>query len=178
MDLEAKLATPRLWLEPLRPDHAPEIAAALADPAIYRFIPGDPPTDVETLRARHARLLSRRSPDGRELWLNWAVRERATGACVGRVEASVREREHADIAYLFAPAAQGRGLATEACRAMIDWLFAGFAIARVVATIDTRNQRSLALLERLGFRRQHEVRDADFFKGEPSHELVYWLERS
>jgi hypothetical protein len=47
--------------------------AVLCDPAIYEF-ENEPPPSVEWLRARFAKLESRRSPDGEEQWLNWVVR--------------------------------------------------------------------------------------------------------
>ena len=48
------LATPRLVLEPLRPDHARELASVLADPALHAFTGGEP-ADEDDLRARFAR---------------------------------------------------------------------------------------------------------------------------
>src|SRR6059058_1561421 len=82
------LETGRLLLEPLRPDHSAELAPVLADPALYVFTGGDPPSAAE-LGERYERQARGRSADGRELWLNWIVRERAGGAAVGYVQATV-----------------------------------------------------------------------------------------
>ena len=51
------LTTERLVLEPLRPDHAHELAPVLADPALHAFTGGAPATEDE-LRARFARQAS------------------------------------------------------------------------------------------------------------------------
>ena len=56
----------------------------------------------------------------------------------------------ADFAFVFAPEHWGRGIATEACRAALPRL-SGFAVRTVFATVDSRNSRSIRLLERLGF---------------------------
>ncbi len=62
--------------------------------------------------------------------------------------------EHAvEIGITLAPAAQGRGLATEAVIALVDAVFAA-GRRKVVAYVDVRNERSLALFDRLGFRRE------------------------
>ncbi len=169
----APIETERLRLEPLVATHAVEMLHALASPEIYRFIPNEPPTDVVALAARYARLATRRSPDGRECWLNWAVRLRSTGECIGRVEATVREASQAEIAYLIAPDSQGKGLATEACRAMIAWIADAHGVRTFEATIDTRNARSIAMVTRIGFAWVRTVRDADVIRGESSDEAVY-----
>ena len=63
----------RIRLEPLVLDHALEMFVVLSDPAIYEF-ENDPPRSLEWLRYRYSLLEKRTSPDGREKWLNWAVR--------------------------------------------------------------------------------------------------------
>jgi len=45
---------------------------------------------------------------------------------------------------------QGRGLAAEAVRAVIELAFSRLGVTRIQATIDERNARSLALARRLG----------------------------
>ncbi len=158
------------------PSHAAELFEALSDPSIYMFLPLDPLESVQAQASRIEDLLPRRDPRGEDLWLNWVVRERKSGRCVGRVEATVPPVGRASIAYLFAPAAGRRGLATEATRAMIRFLVIEGAVQGVEATIDRRNARSIRLVERLGFRLERSVPAADFFKGASSDEVVYGLD--
>ena len=66
----AEYRTSRLRQEPLRKEHAALVLDPLQDLLIYRFIPDDPPT-ADALQKRYAFLEGARSPDGRELWLNW-----------------------------------------------------------------------------------------------------------
>lgn len=138
-----------LVLEPQVAAHADEMFAVLADPAIYAH-EGEPPASPERLSERFARLESRVSPDGRELWLNWVVRPRG-GAAVGYVQATVYGAGRADIAYVFASAHWGRGLALLAVQAMIDELIGHYAVQRLSAVLKRGNTRSRRLLERLGF---------------------------
>ncbi|GAA3388650.1 GNAT family N-acetyltransferase [Streptomyces roseoviridis] len=65
----------RLDLEPLRLDHAAELAQALADHALHAFIGGTPLPEPE-LSARYRRLLAG-SPDPGTSWCNWTLRLRA-----------------------------------------------------------------------------------------------------
>jgi Acetyltransferase (GNAT) domain len=101
--------------------------------ALYRHIGGEP-LDEAGLRARFTRLETRRSPDGSYSWLNWIVRLCDTDQAVGYVQATVDSSSAATIAYVIGTAWQGRGLASEAVRAMVGELRAA-GVREVNATI-------------------------------------------
>jgi [ribosomal protein S5]-alanine N-acetyltransferase len=180
---EARLETPRLLLEPIVPAHAPMLNESLQDEELYRFIPQDPPPSLEALTDRYDFLSARRSPDGREAWLNWAVREKRSGDYVGTLEATVEEDPLAFIAYMVFVSYQRRGFAAEACRRLVEHLVDDYRVGVVAAEIDTRNTASIALVETLGFERVGFQKDADHFKGSTSDEYRYeikdsvWAER-
>lgn len=175
---ETLLETPRLLLEPLRPDHACVLYEHLQDERLYWFIPQGPPGSPRALEDRYAALSSRRSPGGREAWLNWAVRERCSGDYAGTLEVTVHENPEATIAYtIFAPY-QRQGLAAEACGRLLEQLFEDYRVGVVAAEIDTRNVASIALVESLGFRCVAFQRNADRFKGSSSDEYRYELGES
>jgi ribosomal-protein-alanine N-acetyltransferase len=143
------LAGMSVILEPQVAGHAGEMFVVLGDPAIYEH-ENEPPASAEWLRERFARLESRRSPDGEQLWLNWVVRRRADGL-IGYVQATVLPTGRAAIAYVLASKYWGRGLAAEACQAMIGELAERYGVRTVYAVFKRRNVRSARLLERLGF---------------------------
>ena len=136
-----------LALEPLAEAHAEELVEPLSDERLYAFIPGRPPAGVEALRHRYRFLASGRSPDGRQRWLNWVMRDGA--AAVGTLQATV-EGATADVAYVVFTDHQRRGHATAGVRWLLDWLRAE-GVTLVRATVDTRNAPSIALLRRAGF---------------------------
>lgn len=143
------IPTARLNLLPLGVEHAEEMAAVLADPALHTFIGGGPATPA-ALRARYERLVAG-SPDPAESWCNWVIRLRDGGRLAGFVQATVTEphgtvtdaatagaravgHRHldeaapatagpvAEIAWVVGTRWQGRGIATEAARGMAGWL--------------------------------------------------------
>ena len=130
-------------------DHAEEMFVVLVDPAIYEY-ENEPPSSVEWLRDRFTRLESRQSADGMQLWLNWVVRLRTSGL-IGYVQATVFPTGRAAIAYVLSSKYWGRGLAGEACQAMIAELAERYGVRTVHAVFKRRNVRSARLLERLGF---------------------------
>jgi RimJ/RimL family protein N-acetyltransferase len=145
------LRTARLRLEPQTAAHAAAIFRALGDPEIYRYLDQAPPTSLESLRDRFARLESRTSADGREHWLNWVIVPHGEEP-VGYVQATVQPDGAAWVAFVLAPAHQGRSYAREATEAMIAHLAAEYGAARFLASVEAGNGPSVRLLERLGFR--------------------------
>jgi [ribosomal protein S5]-alanine N-acetyltransferase len=180
---EARLETPRLLLEPILPAHASVLYERMQEERLYRFIPQDPPDTSRALEDRYDFLSARRSPDGREAWLNWAVCERASGEYAGTLEATVYDKGTAIIAYMVFASYQRRGIAAEACGRLLEHLFDDYQVGMVAAEIDTRNVASIALVENLGFKRVGFQKDADHFKGSTSDEYRYeitervWAER-
>ena len=163
-------------MEPLTESHAADLFALLSDPRMYAFIPQDPPENLEALASRYRFLESRRSPEGDEEWLNWAVRSKSKGNCLGTVQVTIRPDRRAQLAYEIGVPHWRRGYATEACSRLIQALF-DEGIVEVWAELDTRNAASIGLLERLGFVRGNLRRNADHFKGSDSDEWTYALSR-
>ena len=138
-----------LTLEPQTAAHAAEMFAVLSDPAIYEY-ENAPPASVEWLRARYEKLETRRSADGSEQWLNWAIRLTGTGL-IGYVQATLHADGSAAIAYEMSSAWWGRGLGRRATEAMLGELVHHYGITTIFAVAKERNLRSLGLLASLGF---------------------------
>lgn len=145
------LSTERLDL--WRPS-AEDVDAAFtihADPATYRHLPS-------------ARMTERSEAEGLiDAWrAHWeqhgfgyaVVRERGHGQTLGFTGAkhqAILGRDVLNVYYRFAPAAWGRGFATEALGAMIDRLTGAGELRPFVARIATNNPGSEAVVSRLGF---------------------------
>ncbi len=126
----------------------PDYSAADAD----RLIAGQPP-GIE---------------QGSGEWLQIGVRDRETGALLGdvAVHALADQPDTYEVGVTLAPAAQGRGVASEALAAIVESLFGEHGAHRVTATSDARNQPVARLLARVGFRHEGRALEADWFKGE------------
>jgi [ribosomal protein S5]-alanine N-acetyltransferase len=139
-----------LTLEPQTAAHAEAMFTVLNDKTVYTYLDEAPPVSATVLREYFERLESRASADGREQWLNWAIRLDA-GSIAGFVQATVCEGGLAWIAFVLGQAHWGRGHAQHATRAMLDELAAHHGATHCLATADRANRRSIALLARLGF---------------------------
>lgn len=159
--IERVLETPggRLRLEPMRPEHAPEMAEVLADPSLGEHVEGRPPS-AEYLAHRYEILSSRRSPNGRELWLNWVIRLDSERRAVGFVQATVGEQVAA-LAWVVGVAWQGTGIATEAAAAVIEVLEQEQGVTTFTASIAPKNQASKAVATKLGMSKSGAVHDGE-----------------
>ncbi len=140
------IRTGRLDLLPLRVEHAEEMAAVLSDPALHTFT-GGTPDPAETLRSRYRRITAG-SGDPAVTWLNWVIRLRAESCLTGYVQATVRGPV-AEIAWVVGTPWQGRGIATEAARGLVDRLTRGPA-ATVIAHIHPDHHASAAVARAAG----------------------------
>jgi len=173
MPPDAPLATARLVLEPLVVAHAKALYPLLQDERLYTYIPQEPPLSVEALAARYQRLATRRSPDGRQIWLNWVARLNTERDNVGMFQATIDSDQTALLAYMIFPPWQGQGYAHEGGARVLEHLVRDYGAPLVTAEIDTRNRASISLVESLGFVRVAERPAADFFKGAVSDEYRY-----
>lgn len=136
-------------LTPLTVADADELVGVLAGAELYTFTGGSAPT-LDGLRARYARQVAGRSPDGLEEWHNWIIRRVADGRAVGYVQATISdEGRRAEIAWVVGLGWQGRGYASEAARTLVAWLFAR-GVGVVVAHIHPDHTASAAVASRAG----------------------------
>jgi RimJ/RimL family protein N-acetyltransferase len=154
-DRETPLRTARLELRPLRVDDADEMVHVLGDAALHAFT-GGAPLAVDALRERYRRQVRGRSPDGKERWLNWIVRLAASDVALGYVQAAIVDEGAkgavANVAWVVGVPWQRRGYATEAARALVDWL-RGQGIDAIEAYIAAGHVASQAVAARIGLER-------------------------
>lgn len=83
--------------------------------------------------------------------------------------------EQVEIGYTLHKDYRGKGFATEALTAVISHLFHILGKHRITASIDPKNTKSIALIERLGFRKEAHFKEGLFFKGKWVDDAVYAL---
>jgi RimJ/RimL family protein N-acetyltransferase len=155
------IETARLVLEPLRIEHAEPMAIVLADPQLHAFIGGAPAT-AQQLRSRYTRMLAGPG-DPAECWCNWMIRMREDHRLTGTVQATVgpdADGLHAEIAWVIGTGWQRRGIATEATRALVEWLTRQ-PIHAVIAHIHPDHHASAAVATAAGLTPTAELHDGE-----------------
>lgn len=147
-----RLATDRLELRRSRPEDAEAISAYRSDPEVHRF-QGWERTDPTGIREEIVEMASR-APGEPGGWVQFSVVDRDTGRLVGDVGMSQAEGEPGviKVGYTMAPAVQGRGYATEAVRALVDYAFDVLDAQVVRAFASAENLPSIRVAEKVGLR--------------------------
>lgn len=146
--------TERLILRGRRRDDFPAYAAIWAMPQATRFTSGVP-LSAEDAWTKFARMEGFWSLCGYGFWI---VEEKASGDLVGEVGlADFRRDIHsafytdAEFGWLIAPKVEGRGYATEALRASLDWALKNIRQTAYSCIIDPKNAASIRVAGKCGF---------------------------
>ena len=151
--MAVSLRTSRLLLRPWRDADVAPYAELSADPAVMEFLqPATEPGAAEAWVAR-VRAHWRRCGFGQ-----WVVEIPGEASLIGVVGLStVAYDAHftpaVEVAWRLARAQWGRGYATEAARAALDYGFDTLGLAEIVAVTVPANLRSRRVMERLGMTR-------------------------
>jgi [ribosomal protein S5]-alanine N-acetyltransferase len=173
----AEMRSARLVLEPLSPWHADPMFAVLRDPALYTYIADEIPQGPGALARWCTPHEPPVSPDGTELWLNWAVRLIGNGYA-GYVQTTVRADAVAEIAYVFGLAFWGQGYAREAAARLLAHVFDDLGASAAKAMIDARNAPSRRLAAALGFDEVRVHEKIEKVRGRWIDDVEYRLERN
>lgn len=149
MDLDGlRLETDRLVLRPTRGEDFDAWAALAADAEACRFIGGAQPR-----AAAWRAFLTMVGAWHVQGFAMFSVIERDTGQWVGRVGPWQPEGwPGTEVGYTLARTAWGKGYATEAAAAAMDWAFDTLRWDEVIQTIDPANASSQSVARRLGAR--------------------------
>ena len=160
------IETARLRLRSLQESDLDVQAAMLGDPEYMRFLGGHPLEREESWR----KMLC-----GPGLWAMlgygyWGIERREDGAYLGQVGFADFKRDVKpsvegipEMGWLLAPNAHGKGFASEAVAAALDWATTSLAGREIVAIIDPANAPSIRVAEKAGF----SERETASYRGEP-----------
>jgi len=150
------IETERLLIRTWMPGDAAEAEAIFAKPEVMRYIGAGAAWSAQRTREALELMIDRYERDGIGVW---PVVLKASGRIVGECGLQpLAGTTEIELAYLFDVPYWGKGYAFEAASAVLDWGFREQGLRRIVATIDPRNARSIALVNRLGMRFERVVR--------------------
>jgi RimJ/RimL family protein N-acetyltransferase len=175
------IESPRLVLRRFADADLAQFLAYLNDPLVARYQSWESYTEQEARAVIEQQ--KTRSPGRPGEWFTFALELKETGALVGHVALRMADERQAEMGFTVARAFHGRGLAREAAASVLDYAFSELKLHRVTAVTDVLNEKSAALLERLGMRREGHLIQNIWFKGRWGSEYLYavlrdeWLGR-
>lgn len=108
-------------------------------------------------------------------WIQLAIALNDTDELVGDCAFCCDEYEPriVEMGVTMSPDHQRQGIATEAIQLLMHYLLVTLGKHRIAATIDARNEASIALFKRLKFRNEAHYVENVFFKGEWGDEVLF-----
>ena len=175
--MSESIFTKRLHIRPLTPQDAEAMFSYRSDAEIRRYQNWEPSCvdEIRDFITDQAELGS----DSPGRWRQLGLFLRRTDQLAGDVGLHVQahDPQQVEVGITLAPACHGQGLASEALTAMLGYLFGDLGKHRVFGSVDPRNTKSLALLERVGMRREAHFRESYRFKGAWADDVVYAMLR-
>lgn len=146
------VSTQRLEIRPMRKGDREDFFAYRSHPEVTKY-QSFRPSQIQDVDAFVAQMESAR-PNITGSWYQVAICLRENGRMIGDIGMHFLDDEQTEIGYTLSPEYQRKGYAAEAVYAVMGYLFGTLGKHRIIASVDPDNSRSMALLERLGFRKE------------------------
>lgn len=168
-----ELATQRFWLKAILPEDQAFIFKGLSDPSVIPFY-GVSYSSFEDTKVQMDFYNS--------IWKEktgcwWKIVEKASGQPVGACGMNYYSLDHekGEVGYWLLPAHWKKGIMPEVMPVMTDHLFKHWKLHRLEAVIEEGNEASCRLSEKLGFRYEGTLREAEIKQGKRVSLLMYSL---
>jgi ribosomal-protein-alanine N-acetyltransferase len=162
--------TERLELRPLTMNDLDALALIYRDSEVRKYFPEGTLTYEQTRAELEWIIDVYYAQHGFGLW---ATTHKETNEFIGRcglLPWTIDGRSEVEVAYLLARAYWGRGLGTEAARAILAYGFEDLHLSRLICLIDPGNEASINVALKIGMRLEREAE----IDGEPT--LIYSVE--
>lgn len=164
-----ELRTDHLWLRPCAVEDADALYAIYANDEVAFFLLPGPASRAQTEQGL---------ADPKQ----WSVRPRWAiifdGAVIGEVILEINAPDAtANLGYAIGREYWGKGFATEAARAVVDYGFRTFDLAKVCARADPHNVGSVRVMEKIGMHQEAHLRSHVVRRGERCDRVWYGILR-
>ncbi len=179
MNSPLELKTERLLMRPFTMDDVDDVLEYNSDPEIHRYgvyIPLPPYTrkTIEDLVAMFSN-----PPDSQGILQMFAVvlDGRVIGEICVNQRHEDRRNDRAELTYTLSRSHWNKGLATEAAREAMDWVFQNYPVNRMYAWSDPRNISSWRVMEKLGMKYEGRLRAHTKWNGTFRDRVYYGILR-
>ena len=170
-----QIATERLTLREFGEEDWRAVLGYQRDPLYLRYYPWEDRSETD-VRAFVDMFRDWQTEQPRRRF-QLAIISRDDGGLIGNcgIRRKPGNEWEADIGYELAPKWWGRGYATEAARAVVEFGFRDLGLKRISSWCIADNVASARVLERLGFTQEGRLRRSEYFKGRWWDTLLYAL---
>ena len=166
-----ELRTERLLLRPFRSGDVEDVLVYASDPEWNRYL-GLPEPYTRRMGEEFVARAILADPATNPVWA--IVHE---GRVSGGIDLRIRRPGLGEMGYSIAQPLWGRGLMTEAARAVIEHAFESMGLVRIQAYADSRNKGSWRVMEKVGMKREGVLHSNGAIRGESIDDVLYAIVR-
>lgn len=173
------IRTERLLLRPIEPGDAHALAERRNLPQVARYQDWELPYTLERAEQAVSRLAEMDGPEDGSGWSLTVTDAARPDRIMGDVFIGIKwEGRTAEVGYTFHPDFWGRGYATEATEATIEWLFNQFGVSRIEASAHPDNPSSHRVMEACGLVFEGLTRQSFWVGQECSDDILYGMTKA
>lgn len=170
---EIHIITDRLVLRCIKPLDARSIYEYRSRPEVGKYQTWKPKELKEVEDFINEKIA--KIPNIADTWYQLGIIIKETDEFIGDIGVHFCDEDNlqVEIGYTLSEKYQGKGYATEAIREVIGYLFNNLNKHRITASVDPRNTKSIALLERIGMRKEAHFKKSFWFNNEWADDVIY-----
>lgn len=171
--MDNNLETNRLLIRPIQLNDAKPVFNYRSDSFINQYQGWIP----KTLNDVHDFINNKTSQEINqpETWFQFVIIKKSNNQLIGDVGIHFIDNDgfQVELGCTLDKNYHGKGFATEALKTVIDFIFTQLHKRRIIVSLDPRNNSSLRLIERLGFRKEAHFKQSLFINNEWVDDLVF-----
>lgn len=169
-----ELHTDRLHLRQVTLQDAPEILFFRSNPTVMQYLDREPLT---TLEEAETFIKEVREAVVNNEGIMWGLYFAGQDTLIGTIGLwrFIKINHRAEIGYTLHPELQGKGLMSEAMKAVLKFGFENLKLHSVEANVNPHNQASINLIEKHGFVKEAHFKEDYYFQGRFLDSAIYSL---
>jgi len=166
------LSTPHLILRALRTTDLDDLYEYASDPEIDRYVPWEHYKNIEEARENLNEFLEEYEKDGLG---SWGIEHRTDKKLIGIINTSIPHRinRRVELGYTISRAYWGKGYATEAVQAVIQFGFEKMDLVRIEAVVLPEHLASARVLQKAGMQFEGMLRNYQIWRDQPRDLHMY-----
>lgn len=169
-----KILTERLSLEEFDISDAKDLFLIRSDEKVMKYMDRENYKSVDdAIQMINSIKESYRNKEG----INWLIKDRTSLKLQGYIGfwRISRERIRGEIGYALKPEFWNKGIMTEALKKVVEFGFNEMGFHSIEGNVNPGNISSIALLEKIGFKKEAYFREDFLFNGEFKDSIIYSL---
>ena len=155
------IETDNLILRGITADDAADLCECISNPEMYKYWGADLSKNEMDASKYIRRNLSRKPPNG----ITWGIVLKESAKLVGEIFInSIEDNRLAHIGYRVTKSYWGRGIATEATKAVVKFTFEETELQKLYTHVINGNDGSCKVLEKCGFTKEGFIREGKLFR--------------